>query len=159
MSQSDPTRPDGATILIPISPGELLDRLSILDLKLRLITDPAKQANVAREHAMLLQIRNETIPTDGDVILEAARLAEVNRQLWIVEDDLRDLERQSRFDADFIALARSVYRLNDARADAKKRINLILGSTIVEEKSYADYLAPSPPPSGTSGTATPVEAT
>ena len=126
-------------IQIPISPGELLDRLTILDLKLAHISDPARRANVAREHAMTLALRQTHIPPDGPGVAEAARLAEVNRQLWDVEDDLRRLERAADFGPEFIRLARSVYILNDERAAVKKRINLLLGSNLVEEKSYADY--------------------
>ncbi len=126
-------------ILIPIAPGELLDRISILDIKLARITDAAKRANVAHEHAVLSEARAGGIPASAECDALFELLSAVNLKLWNVEDALRDHERDARFDVGFIALARSVYVLNDERAALKKAINLLLGSDIVEEKSYASY--------------------
>ena len=120
-------------ILVPVSPGEVIDKITILRIKVARIADAAKLANVRRE----LEILQSTWRTSayGD---EAA-LQAVNERLWDIEDRIRDKERDGRFDAGFIELARSVYIENDERAAIKKRINTALGSTIVEEKSYAAY--------------------
>ena len=128
------------TIQVPVSVGELLDKLTILAIKLERIEDPAKRGNIAREQQALeavvaaAQLRAAT----GVAALEA-ELRAVNEELWDIEDQIRDHERQQRFDADFIALARAVYRTNDRRADLKRQINGLSGSELVEEKSYAAY--------------------
>ena len=126
-------------ILIPISPGELLDKITILQIKAERITDPAKVANVKTELALLSKVWDESLVSD-DVITElSTELKSINEMLWEIEDDIRDEERNQRFGERFIELARAVYVTNDKRADAKKRVNLHLNSTIVEEKSYQDY--------------------
>lgn len=121
---------------IPISPGELLDKLTILRLKAVRIADPAKRANVARELELLEAIWRSEVPAAGGLREEEAALARVNAALWDVEDALREREAAARFDAEFVALARSVYRHNDERAAIKRRVNAKLGSALVEEKSY-----------------------
>ncbi|MBV8741925.1 MAG: hypothetical protein JOZ12_09060 [Sinobacteraceae bacterium] len=130
-------------LLVPVSPGELLDKITILRIKALRIADPAKNANVRLE----LQLLERTWQNSG---CAAAALQEdeqalqaVNEQLWEVEDRLREKEAAQSFDRDFIELARAVYLANDRRAALKKRINLQLGSRIVEEKSYQSY---GPPP-------------
>lgn len=128
-------------ILVPVSPGELLDKITILAIKLRRISDPAKRANVEREYRLLEDVRLKDVPDVPGLAEHFARLEAVNEKLWDVEDDLRDLEALKQFDAPFIALARLVYVINDERAAVKKTINLLLGSLIVEEKSYKDYAA------------------
>jgi hypothetical protein len=126
-------------ILVPISPGELLDKITILAIKLRRIDDPMKRANVAREFDLLEAVKLREI-TDAPGLADLfARLEAVNEKLWDVEDDLRDLDSRQTFDATFVALARSVYVMNDERARIKKAINLLLGSAIIEEKSYKDH--------------------
>ncbi len=121
---------------VPISPGELLDKLTILRIKAVRIADAAKRANVARELALLEAIWRTEVP-DGAALREAEDgLARVNAALWEVEDALREREAAQRFDAEFVALARSVYRHNDERAALKRRVNERLGSTLIEEKSY-----------------------
>ncbi len=126
-------------ILTPISPGELLDKLTILQIKSEKITDVDKLANVNNERAALQSVADANIPrTDAMQVLTSA-LLEVNKQLWVIEDDIRDCERDGNFDDEFIRLARAVYITNDKRADLKKQVNLTLGSTLIEEKSYADY--------------------
>jgi len=126
-------------ILIPISPGELLDKITILQIKAERISDPAKVANVKTELDMLEKVWNETV-TDDDVIQGLSNeLKSVNEALWEIEDDIRDEERNKRFGERFIELARAVYVTNDERANAKKKVNLHLNSSIVEEKSYQDY--------------------
>ena len=126
-------------ILTPISPGELLDKLSILTIKLENITDATKRANVQVEHSLLSKVVNEGIPKSNEITALNAALLSVNKELWDIEDDIRDCERAGDFGDEFIRLARAVYVTNDKRADLKKQINLALGSEIVEEKSYADY--------------------
>ena len=126
-------------ILIPISPGELLDKITILQIKAERIEDPAKVANVKAELGMLEQVWRDNVDNDATIDALTAELKAVNEKLWEIEDDIRDEERNKRFGERFIELARAVYVTNDERADAKKRLNLHLNSTIVEEKSYQDY--------------------
>ncbi|MFK5891954.1 MAG: DUF6165 family protein [Pseudomonadota bacterium] len=127
-------------ILIPISPGELLDKITILEIKSERIESSEKKANVNKELAMLNNVWSEAIDEDSDVKTMRSELKSINEKLWDIEDDIRDEERGKRFEARFIELARSVYVVNDQRGDVKKRINLYLKSDIVEEKSYQDYM-------------------
>jgi len=126
-------------ILIPISPGELLDKITILQIKAERIADPAKVANVKTELEMLSRVWDESVESDDVITALSAELKSINEALWEIEDDIRDEERNRRFGERFVELARAVYVTNDKRADAKKRVNLHLNSTIVEEKSYQDY--------------------
>ena len=126
-------------ILIPISPGELLDKITILQIKAERIVDPAKVANVKTELDMLSKVWSEAVEVDAEITALTAELKSVNEALWEIEDDIRDEERGRRFGERFIELARAVYVTNDERAHAKKKVNLHLNSTIVEEKSYQDY--------------------
>ena len=130
-------RSDLQDILVPVSPGELLDKITILRIKVERTTDASKRANVRHELTALEDVWDRVGVAGLDADVEA--LAAVNARLWDIEDQIRDKERQQVFDAEFIALARSVYMENDARAAIKKRINTALGSRIVEEKSYSDY--------------------
>ncbi len=126
-------------ILIPISPGELLDKITILEIKSERIDSMEKKANVDKELGMLNQVWNEAVTEDDAIRAMRNELKTINENLWEIEDDIRDEERDKRFSERFIELARSVYVTNDQRADVKKRINLHLKSDIVEEKSYQDY--------------------
>jgi len=126
-------------ILIPISPGELLDKITILQIKAERITDPVKAANVKTELDMLSKVWDESVESDDVMTTLSAELRSINERLWEIEDDIRDEERNRRFGERFVELARAVYVTNDERADAKKKVNLHLNSTIVEEKSYQDY--------------------
>ncbi|MCP4333826.1 MAG: hypothetical protein GY785_14305 [Gammaproteobacteria bacterium] len=126
-------------ILIPISPGELLDKITILQIKSERIADPAKVANVRTELEMLDKVWRQAVDEDDTIAALTAELKSVNEALWEIEDDIRDEERNRRFGERFIELARAVYVTNDERANAKKRVNLHLNSSIVEEKSYQDY--------------------
>lgn len=126
-------------ILTPISPGELLDKLTILTVKLDNISDATKRANVQIEHTLLSKVADEGIPKSDNITKLNAALLSVNKELWDIEDDICDCERAGDFGEDFIRLARAVYVTNDKRADLKKQINLALGSDIVEEKSHAEY--------------------
>lgn len=127
------------TILTPVAPGELIDKITILRIKSERIADDAKLANVRRELEALNATRAAEIAETDELARLDAALQEVNEALWEIEDDIRDCEREGDFGDEFIRLARAVYRTNDRRAALKKEINLLLGSSIVEEKSYADY--------------------
>ena len=126
-------------IRVPISPGELIDKITILQIKSARITDPQKVANVRTELGLLETTWRESPFSTSDIDAEWASLRRINEKLWDVEDKLRDKERDRTFDQEFIDLARSVYFTNDERAAVKREINQKLGSKIVEEKSYAKY--------------------
>ncbi|HJX21930.1 MAG TPA: DUF6165 family protein [Steroidobacteraceae bacterium] len=126
-------------ILVPISPGELLDKITILRIKQVRILDAAKLANVKLELALLEQTWRDCGGAARDVALDERALQNVNERLWDIEDRIRDKEAKQSFDRDFIELARAVYLANDERAAIKKRINLQLGSRLIEEKSYKQY--------------------
>ena len=126
-------------ILIPMSPGEILDKITILQIKAERISDPAKVANVQTELDMLNKVWNEAVDVDAEITALTTELKSINEALWEIEDDIRDEERGKRFGERFIELARAVYVTNDERANAKKKVNLHLNSNIVEEKSYQDY--------------------
>jgi len=128
-----------AELLVPISPGELIDKITILEIKSQRMTDAAKLHNVRTELALLTGTWSASPFSATDVRAEWTGLRDVNARLWDIEDDIRDKERDGAFDAKFIELARAVYVTNDERAAIKRRINTKLGSVLVEEKSYADY--------------------
>lgn len=131
--------PNASLPLTPVSCGELIDKITILEIKAVQIKAPAALANVARELAYLEAIVQEGNLVRGKVIELKQALHAVNLKLWKVEDDIRDKEARQEFDAGFITLARSVYHLNDDRARLKREINEQLGSELVEEKSYKDF--------------------
>jgi transcriptional regulator of nitric oxide reductase len=126
-------------IKVPVSPGEVLDKITILEIKSERISDPEKVANVRVELALLQETWKEFIRDDEVIRGLHAQLKEVNEALWEIEDDIRDKERAKEFDQRFIELARAVYVTNDRRSRVKKELNLHLGSEIIEEKSYQDY--------------------
>jgi len=126
-------------ILVPISPGELLDKITILRIKQVRILDAAKLANVKLELTLLEQTWRDCGGAARDLALDERALQNVNERLWDIEDRIRDKEAKQSFDRDFIELARAVYLANDERAAIKKRINLQLGSRLIEEKSYKQY--------------------
>ena len=126
-------------VLIPVSPGELLDKVTILRIKVARIQDAAKLANVKLELSLLEQIWKDSGAAAHDVALNERALENVNERLWDIEDRIRDKEARQTFDREFIELARAVYICNDERAAIKKHINLQLGSRLVEEKSYKQY--------------------
>jgi len=123
-------------LLIPASPGELLDKISILEIKAERITALGKRENVLHELQLLQAVRAKSVPDSRDLDRYYASLKAVNRELWDIEDALRDLERKKAFGEIFIEWARSVYRTNDKRSALKQDINRLLGSEIFEEKSY-----------------------
>ncbi len=126
-------------VLVPISPGELLDKITILRIKSARITDPAKVGNVRLELGLLEKTWHESGCAAGNIGAEERALHAVNERLWDIEDRIREKEAHQTFDRDFIELARAVYMYNDERAAIKKRVNLALGSRIIEEKSYKPY--------------------
>jgi hypothetical protein len=128
-----------AVVTVEISPGELIDKITILEIKLENITDAIKRANVKTEWEVLTAAKERSLPDSAELTELTKRLKEVNQALWTIEDDIRDCERAKDFGDKFIQLARAVYIQNDHRADVKKKINLLLGSTLIEEKSYAKY--------------------
>jgi len=131
-------------VLVPVSPGELLDKIAILRIKSARITDPAKVGNVRLELGLLEKTWRDSGCAAGNISADERALHDVNERLWDIEDRIREKEALQTFDRDFIELARAVYVYNDERAAIKKRVNLALGSRIVEEKSYKPYRAGGP---------------
>ncbi len=126
-------------ISVPVSPGELLDKITILEIKAEQITDTEKLRNVKTELHLLTQVWKQSSVDNDRVQLLKQALKVVNQSLWKIEDKIRIKESRKEFDQEFIELARSVYLQNDKRAATKKEINALLGSRIMEEKSYAQY--------------------
>lgn len=124
---------------IDVAPGELIDKLTILEIKAANISDPGKLRNVRHEYEVLSRALGEEVEQTAELAELRAELKAINETLWRIEDDIRDCERAKDFGAAFIELARSVYHTNDRRAAVKRRINELLDSDIVEEKSYAAY--------------------
>ena len=127
------------SIKIDAAPGELIDKITILEIKAERIDDAMKRANVTYELATLTNALNLAVETSEQISELSAQLKTVNERLWETEDAIRDCESRQDFGQVFIDLARSVYRLNDVRADIKRSINMLLGARIIEEKSYASY--------------------
>jgi len=126
-------------IRVPVSPGEVLDKITILEIKSERMKDLEKVHNVKVELALLQEIWTDNIRDTREVQKLHGQLKEINEALWEIEDDIRDKERAKEFDDRFIELARAVYVTNDKRSRIKKELNLHLGSEIIEEKSYQNY--------------------
>ncbi len=126
-------------IRIDVSPGELIDKLTILEIKRERIDDPDKLANVLVEHAALTEAYERAALKSDALPPLWAELKAVNAQLWKIEDDIRDCERRQDFGQTFVELARAVYRTNDRRSEIKRKINLLLQSALIEVKSYQGY--------------------
>jgi Family of unknown function (DUF6165) len=128
-------------IQAPISLGELIDKITILEIKVVNIGDPVKLKNVSHELAILDAKVNQLLDAAGQAKLSPLKksLKDINQELWIIEDDIRDCEYAKDFSDKFIQLARAVYVTNDKRAKVKKDINLAFGSELIEEKSYKEY--------------------
>ena len=126
-------------ILAPISAGELIDKITILRVKAERIGDEAKRVNVAKELRLLERLAAEELASSPSLAALTDRLTEVNAALWDIEEGKRDCERRQDFGAEFVRLARAVYRQNDRRAAIKRAINSETGSDLVEEKSYQPY--------------------
>ena len=131
---------DSHTLLVPVAAGELIDKITILRLKEERLQRQEALANVRRELQALEAVLNEAVPalSTDEVIPLTDALQAINTQLWDVEDGLRLLEAEQRFDQELVALARSVYQLNDQRAALKRQINETCGSSLLEEKSYGE---------------------
>ena len=125
--------------LVPISWGELFDKITILQIKLDKLTSKNALNNVGREFKQLQSILIKYFPNSIEAKQLEEELKQVNQQLWDIEDNIRDKERNRSFDDEFIQLARSVYIINDERSRIKRKINDIFGSEFVEEKSYSEY--------------------
>jgi hypothetical protein len=126
-------------ISVPVSYGELIDKITILEIKAAQISEPSKLVNVRAELDLLNATWDGDDASRADIADARARLKSVNEDLWDIEDRIRLKEKAQAFDVEFIELARSVYFRNDERAKIKRDINLALGSQLVEEKSYKDY--------------------
>tara|TARA_S200000501_G_scaffold375981_1_gene429466 strand:+ start:980 stop:1366 length:387 start_codon:yes stop_codon:yes gene_type:complete len=125
---------------VEVSNGELLDKLTILELKLTNISDVQKINNIQKEHNELNPLASQLFDSYGKELKNLYKqLAEINSELWTIEDHIRECERNKDFGSDFVKLARAVYFTNDKRSQIKKSINLLTGSGFVEEKSYEDY--------------------
>ena len=123
-------------MLIEVSDGEIVDKLTIIEIKLENIKDEVKLLNIRKEYAVVDEAVKKIIAKNDPLYLE---LLNINKELWKIEDDIRDCERAKDFGPKFVELARAVYFTNDRRADVKKRINLQSGSNLIEEKSYQNY--------------------
>lgn len=126
-------------IRVEMSPGELLDKITILEIKRERITDAAQLRNIRAELDALEKARNGAVPPSEELARLTGELKSANERLWDVENEIRLCERRGDFGPRFIELARSVYRENDHRSRVKRQINELLGSPIVEEKCYSDY--------------------
>ncbi len=134
------------SLLAPMSWGELIDRITILTIKVEKVSDATKRANSARELAALVAVRDRNLPSPPPTLDGLrAELEAINRRLWDIEDRLREHERAQRFDDVFVTLARSVYHVNDARGTLKRKIDVACGSEIIGEKEYAAYDRSAPP--------------
>ncbi len=132
------TIPPAASPQVPISWGELIDKITILEIKVERLSTGQARANAARELSLLREIAGPVL-RGGKAEALVARLKALNEALWEIEDRIRDHERSGIFDAGFIELARAVYKRNDERGSVKRDINLVLGSELIEEKSYKPY--------------------
>ena len=127
-------------IMIPVSTGELFDKITILEIKLERLSDPPKLLNVQHEIGLLRAIVTRSgLAADRELAGLVRQLKAVNTQIWEAEDRIRDFERGGLFETEFLTVARSIYHLNDERAATKRRINVLTSSSIVEEKSYSPY--------------------
>lgn len=126
-------------ILVQVAPGELIDKITILQIKLERMTDVEKLRNVRVELEVLEAARDGAMAPTPELSSLTAQLKQVNEALWEIEDAIRDCERQQDFGPKFVELARSVYHSNDRRAALKRQVNELLGSKLIEEKSYAAY--------------------
>jgi hypothetical protein len=127
------------SLKVEIAPGELIDKITILEIKSERMDDPAKLENVRRELEILSATRDGELDGSEELDELAAKLKTVNEKLWVIEDDIRDCEAAGDFGETFIGLARAVYQINDKRARLKREINVLLRSEIIEEKSYKPY--------------------
>jgi hypothetical protein len=126
-------------IKVDIAPGELIDKMTILEIKIKNIAEKNKLRNIKNEYRVLRQTYQQCIPPTEGLPRLVSELKAINEKLWVIEDDIRDCEYHKDFSQKFIKLARSVYKNNDTRAKLKREINILLNSNIIEEKSYRKY--------------------
>ncbi|MBA4209440.1 MAG: hypothetical protein C0454_07905 [Parvibaculum sp.] len=126
-------------VMIEVGPGELIDKITILNIKSERMSDAAKLANVRHELSVLEDARKANLADSAELRRLEGDLKAVNEALWVIEDDIRQCEADKDFGPKFVELARSVYKQNDKRAAIKKEINLLTGSSIIEEKSYTEF--------------------
>ena len=126
-------------ILVEVAPGELIDKITILEIKLERIKEEAKLINVRLELKNLVEARDCALISNAQLNSLSAKLKAANEALWEIEDEIRNSEREKEFGSAFVSLARSVYITNDKRADLKRQINELLSSSLIEEKSYSNY--------------------
>lgn len=126
-------------VLVPVSWGEIIDKITILEIKAEQLTEPAKLTNVRKELDLLVAVRERDFPGHAALATLSQELKGINQRLWVIEDDIRGCERAKDFGQRFIDLARAVYIINDERAETKRKVNTLLGSELMEEKSYAPY--------------------
>jgi hypothetical protein len=136
LRQLVPPTAHAPAVTVDVAPGELIDKLTILEIKAERITDPEKLAHVRHERDLLMAALDRAVIPSAEVIALRAELRGVNEILWDVEDAIRACDRRGDFGPDFVALAQRVYRTNDHRAALKRRINVLLGAEVMEEKSY-----------------------
>jgi uncharacterized coiled-coil DUF342 family protein len=127
------------SVLVPVSWGEVIDKITILQIKAERLRDAAKLANVTKELDELTAVVEREFPGHQGLAALHAELKAINEKLWVIEDDIRDCERAKDFSQKFVELARAVYFTNDERAAVKRKVNDLLGSALIEEKSYAPY--------------------
>ncbi|MDQ2082187.1 DUF6165 family protein [Xanthobacteraceae bacterium Astr-EGSB] len=127
------------SMFVEVAAGELIDKITILEIKLENMRDAAKLANVKREYDVLMDVYRREVQETPELLDMTRRLKQINKTLWDIEDSIRELDRRGEFGEEFVKLAKLVYRSNDARAGAKRDINTLLGSRIIEEKSYSAY--------------------
>jgi hypothetical protein len=127
------------SVCVEISYGELIDKITILEIRERHAADPLRRRNVMQELTLLKERRRTSLPEDPRLDELQARLRDVNARLWDIEDRLREKERDQAFDPEFIELARSVYRTNDLRSKIKRDVNELFESRLIEEKLYQEY--------------------
>jgi Family of unknown function (DUF6165) len=127
------------SVEIPVAIGELIDRITILQIKVERFTDAAKTKNAQAELSLLCERRDQAMPQSPTLDALTVQLRAINQRLWDLEDSIRDCERRADFGPDFVAVARGIYRTNDERAAVKRQISVGFGSDLIEEKSYAPY--------------------
>jgi len=127
------------TLYIQSSVGELIDKITILEIKLEKITDKDKLYNIKCEYDALMSVYNNEVVESPEILDLQNQLKKTNSEIWDIEDNIRNCEREGSFGQEFIDIARSVYKTNDKRANLKKEINVLLNSNIIEEKSYNPY--------------------
>ena len=127
------------SVMVEISPGELIDKITILEIKMEQITDEQKLTNIKSEWITLNRSKSAQLSKSAKLDEFSAQLKSVNEKLWVIEDEIREFERLKDFSEEFIRLARAVYVNNDERARIKRSINDFLGSKLIEEKSYSSY--------------------